>query len=190
MFHLGMWRERLRNGFTDLAEGRPFTPPPVNIDELNDAELANGIGTPLADAAARSDHLLAEIIALYSKLGDKPFEWSLARTTTAAVLRNSYTHSRVHMREYLKENGEGGRGDELFEKAYEEMKAADAPPLIMGTVAYNLACVRAGEGRTDEAIRALGEALQLRPEMKEAAPKDSDLEPLHDDPRFQELVKA
>ena len=146
MFHLGMWRERLRNGLTDFAEGRPFTPPPANIDELNDAELANGIGTPLADAAARSDHLLAEIIALYSKLGDKAFEWSLAKTTTAAVLRNSYTHARVHLHEYLKENGDTDRADELFENAYEEMKAAEAPPLIMGTVAYNLACVRAGQG--------------------------------------------
>lgn len=189
MFHLGMWRERLRNGLTDFAEGRPVTPIPANIDEFNDAELANGIGTPLGDAAARSDHLLAEIIALYSKLGDRPFEWGLARTTTAAVLRNSYTHSRVHLREYLVENGDTEHANELFETAYEEMKAADAPPLIMGAVAYNLACVRAGQGRLDEAIEALAEGLQARPDMKEAAPEDSDLEPLRDDPRFQELVK-
>src|SRR5207245_10418599 len=59
MFHLGMWRERLRNGLADLAEGREFTPAPSNIDEVNDAELANGIGTPLTDAAARSDRLVA-----------------------------------------------------------------------------------------------------------------------------------
>ena len=190
MFHLGMWRERLRNGLADLAEGRSFTPPPVNIDELNDAELADGIGTPLTDAAARSDHLLTEIIDLYSNLGDKPFEWSLARTTTAAVLRNSYTHPRLHLHDYLIENGDKSRANEIFEDAYQEMRVAAAPPLILATVAYNLACVRADQDRLDEAIGALEEALQLRPEMKEGAAKDSDLEPLHDDPRFQELVKG
>jgi tetratricopeptide (TPR) repeat protein len=190
MFHLGMWRERLRNGLTDFAEGRPFTPPPANIDEINDAELANGIGTPLADAAARSDHLLTEIIELYAKVGDKPFEWNLAKTTTAAVLRNSYTHAAVHLSGYFKENGDASRANEIFENAYQQMKGADAPPLIMATVAYNLACARADQGRLDEALEALEEAVNLRPEMKEAAPKDSDLAPLHDDPRFQELVKS
>jgi len=190
MFHLGMWRERLRNGLADLAEGREFTPAPSNIDEVNDAELANGIGTPLTDAAARSDRLLAEIIDLYSRLGDQPFEWSIAKTTTAAVLRNSYTHPRVHLHPSLTENGAKSRANEIFEDAYTEMKAADAPSLILATVAYNLACVRATQGRLDEAIDSLEEAARHRPEITSQAPDDAELAILRDDPRFQELVKS
>jgi len=59
----------------------------------------------------------------------------------------------------------------------------------MGTVIYNLACVRAQEGRGDEALELLRQAISLRPEIREMAPGDSDLGDLHQDPRFQELVK-
>lgn len=190
MFHLGMWRERLRNAFLDVSEGRSFTPIPKNIDEVNDAELADGIGTPLADAAARADHLLGEIIDLYGKLGERAFDWGMAQTTTEAVLRNSFTHARVHLFEYLRENGDVEGADELTEDAVPLMRTASAPALAMGAVIYNLACVRARQGRLDDAIALLDEGLRLRPDMKAAAPNESDLAPLVDDPRFQELVKG
>jgi len=192
MFHLGMWRERMRDALTDLAEGRtPKPPPPIETqDEFNDAELANGIGTPLADAAARSDHLLAEIIALYEKLGDRPFQWYRWSTTTDAILGNSYTHPRIHLFEYWRENGEPDRGYQLLEDAVPEMQEASGNPAVHGTAFYNLACVRVHQQRLDDALENLEQALKLRPEMKAAAPKDSDLAALHDDPRFQELVKS
>ena len=79
-----MWRERLRNAFTEVAQGRSFVHPSENVDELNDAELPEGIGTPLADAAARSDHLLGELIDLYQELGEQPFKWYAATNTTEA----------------------------------------------------------------------------------------------------------
>ena len=192
MFHVGMWRERMRDALTDLAEGRtPKPPPPIERqDEVNDAELANGIGTPLADAAARSDHLLAEIIALYEKLGDRPFQWYRWSTTTDAILANSYTHPRIHLFEYLRENGEPDRGYQLLEDAVPEMQEASGNPFVHGTALYNLACVRVHQQRLDDALENLEQALKLRPEMKAAAPKDSDLAALHEDPRFQELVKS
>lgn len=180
----------MRNALTDLAEGRVPTPPPANTDEVNDAELPNGIGTPLADAAARSDHLLGEIIDLYGRIGDYPFQWYAAKTTTEAVLRNSYTHPRNHLFEYWKENGDQERANQLFEAGAEDMRAASAPPLVMATAIYNLACARAYQGRLDDAIAALEEALRLRPEMKASATTDDDLAPLRDDPRFQELAKT
>lgn len=190
MFHLGMWRERLRNAFLDVSEGRSFTPIPKNIDEVNDAELADGIGTPLADAAARADHLLGEIIDLYEKLGDRAFDWGMARTTTEAVLRNSFTHARVHLFEYLLENADVEGADKLTEDAVSLMRTASAPALAMGAVLYNLACVRARQGRSGEALDLLEEGLALRPDMKADAPGDKDLAPLVDDPRFRELVMS
>jgi tetratricopeptide (TPR) repeat protein len=192
MFHLGMWRERMRNALTQLAEGRtPEPPPPIEQqDELNDAELANGIGTPLADAAARSDHLLAEIIALYEKVGERPFQWYRWSTTTDAVLGNSYTHPRTHMFTYLMENGDPEGASRLFETAAPEMEAASENPMVHATARYNLACVRVLQGRADEALRELAVAFDKRPELKAEAQKDSDLAALHDNPRFQDLVKG
>lgn len=190
MFHLAMWRERLRNGLSDFAAGREFKPPPANIDEFNDAELATGIGTPLADGAARSDQLLGEIIELYGQVGDKPFVWNTARTTTEAVLRNSFTHPRLHVYEYLKENGEIERARAVFDTALAEMREVSAPPLILGTVLYNTAVVRVDQGRSDEAVELLAECFPLRPDMRVSAARDADLSALHGDARFQELLKG
>jgi tetratricopeptide (TPR) repeat protein len=189
MFHLGMWRERMRNALTAVAEGRtPEPPPPIEQqDEFNDAELANGIGTPLADAAARSDHLLAEIIALYEKVGERPFQWYRWSTTTDAVLGNSYTHPRLHIYEYLLENGERDSAFRLWEEAIEDL--AQLSPVHLATAKYNLACVRLRQGKQDEALDLLAQAFELRSELKTHALTDADVQSLRGEPRFQDLVK-
>jgi hypothetical protein len=190
MFHISMWRERLRDALTEFRHARPYTAPPEDIDEVNDAELAGGIGTPLADAAARSDKLLSELIALGGELGDRPFKWYTANTTVEALLRNSYTHPRLHLFEYLRENGERDRAHRVFEDAVSEMRGLSAPPIALGMVIYNLACIRADQGRLDDALGLLEEAFALRPVIKEIAATDPDLAPLYDDPRFKTLVKT
>jgi tetratricopeptide (TPR) repeat protein len=190
LFHLSMWRERLRNALVDVSEGRSYTPPPENQDEVNDAELASGLGVSLSDIAERSDTLLAELIALSDQLGERPFEWYVASNTSEALLRNSYTHPRVHINGYWKENGEPERAHGLFEDAVSDMRDASAPPIVMGTVLYNLACTRVAQERTDEALTLLEEAFEIRPDYKASALSDSDLAPLRDNARFQAAVKS
>ena len=192
MFHISMYRERLRNALTDLAEHREYTPPPPRetIDEFNEQELVHGIGIPLADAAARADLLFGEVIELYDRLGDRPFRWYRSERTTEAVLRNSYMHPRIHQFDYWKENGDQDRAYRLLEDAFSDLRAAEAPPMLMAEAAYNLACVRVYQRRIDEAIASIAEAFTTRPDLKEGAPKDLDLAPLRDDPRFQELIKT
>jgi len=190
MFHLSMWRERLRNALTEFRHARPYAAPPENIDEINDAELASGIGTPLADAAARSDQLLTELIDLAGELGDRPFKWFTATSTTEALLRNSYAHPRLHIAAYLRENGLRDRATRVVEEAAAEMREISAPASAIGVALYNLACARALDDRADEALELLVEAFPLRPDLKAAAPRDPDLEALHDNPGFKALVTS
>jgi tetratricopeptide (TPR) repeat protein len=190
MFHISMWRERLRDALAEFRHARPYTTPPEDIDEVNDAELAGGIGTPLADAAARSDKLLSELIALGGELGDRPFKWYTANTTVEALLRNSYTHPRLHLFEYLRENGELDRARQVFEDAASEMRELSGPPVALGMAIYNLACIRADQGRLNDALDLLEEALAIRPVIKEVAQTDPDLAPLYDDARFKALIKT
>jgi tetratricopeptide (TPR) repeat protein len=192
LFHLSMWRERLRNALTDVREGRTFTPSPEGreIDEVNDAELASGLGVSLSDIAERSDTLLAELIALSDQLGERPFKWNVASTTSEALLRNSYTHPRLHFNAYWKENGEPERANGLFEDAVSDMRDASAPPIVMGTVLYNLACTRVAQDRPDEALALLEEAFGIRPDYKATAASDKDLAPLLENPRFQAALKS
>ena len=175
---------------TDMSEGRSPSPPPADQDELNNAELADGIGIPLSDAAARADYLLTEIITLYDKVGDRPVVWYRAKTTGEAVLGNSYMHPRLHIYEYLRENDEHENADRLWEEALPELRELRATPLHMGPATYNLACTRVHQDHSDEALNLLEEAFSLRPDLRSIAINDPELAPLRDDPRFQELVKS
>lgn len=55
---------------------------------------------------------------------------------------------------------------------------------------YNLACCEARLGETEEAIKHLAAALELRPSLAELAREDSDLDAIREDTRFEELVAA
>lgn len=59
-----------------------------------------------------------------------------------------------------------------------------------GTIFYNLACAEAQLGEADAAIEHLRAALEERPSLADEARKDSDFEPIRDDPRFVEVVAA
>jgi tetratricopeptide (TPR) repeat protein len=187
MFHIAMSRERLRNALIDEAEGRHLAHG-GDIDEINAAELPNGIGTPLADAAARADHLLSEIAGLYERVGERPFQYFATNTTTEAVL-GSYIHERVHFYEYLRDNGDLAAANKQFEETAADLEAVPAPTPQMASAIYNVACARVNQGRPDEAIDLLRKAFEMRPRLRELAPTDVDLEALREDPRFQELIK-
>jgi tetratricopeptide (TPR) repeat protein len=55
---------------------------------------------------------------------------------------------------------------------------------------YDLACVLAQSGRTDEAIDLLGQALEAEPKYRKYAETDTDLDPLRADPRFAQAVES
>src|SRR5438132_242969 len=113
MFHLATWRERLGDALRQVSRGQTYAPPPDNIDEVNDRELAANAATSLEDAAKRSDVALAGLITVWDAMGDRPFEWYMARTTGEALIRNSYHHPRVHLAEHFTERADTARGPRL-----------------------------------------------------------------------------
>ena len=78
---------------------------------------------------------------------------------------------------------EAGDYDTVIERARETLEASGyATPL------YNLACCEALAGRTDDSIGHLRVAFERRPSLRNVARKDTDLDPLRDEPAFRELV--
>ena len=130
MFHIARWRERLRDSFQAAIDGVEYRLP-GNRDEINDAELPNGIGTPLADAAARADHLLTELIDLIDKVGVRKFNWLAEVSAAEAVLRNSYSHPRRHMHDYFSENGELDRANGLIQDGLQELRSLNSSDYVL-----------------------------------------------------------
>ena len=75
-----------------------------------------------------------------------------------------------------------------YDKAAELLEQVRAEHPDDGAVLYNLACAESMRGRTDAALDRLSEALAQGDRFRELARKDSDFEPIRDDPRFRELV--
>ena len=53
---------------------------------------------------------------------------------------------------------------------------------------YNLACCESLAGRSEDAIEHLRRAIEAWPDFRELAAKDSDFDPIRDEPAFKELV--
>ncbi len=190
MFHVSRWRERLRDGLTQVSQGLPVTAPPDDVDGVNDAELPQGAGASLEDAAARSDETVRQLIDLWAALGDRPFKWYWANTTGEALIRISYFHPRNHLAEHFVERGNRARGYRLYEESAAELRRAAAPPHTLGPALYNLACARVAEGRLEEALSLLGEALPMRADLRTAAAGEPDLASLKNEPRFRAMLKG
>ena len=144
MSHIASWREQLRERFVQLRDGGPTMPPPQDIDAFNAAKLAQDAGVPLADAARRSDQALLALIDMWKAMGDRPFTWYVARTTSEALIRNSYAHPRNYLAEHFIERGDRAGGYRIYEESAIELRKAEAPGHILGPASYNVACARAG----------------------------------------------
>jgi len=188
MFHFVKWRERILDALSALRDGRTFTAPPQNVDEFNDAELADPSQMSLVNSAGEADSLLASLIDVYEAVGDRPFSWYRWPTTTEALLGSAYIHPHTHIVEYLKENDDLDGAVRLMESTVSVLRRASAPSTILGVEIYNLACLRVAEGRYDEALRLIEESVTLRPNLKDVAPTDPDLTALHEDERFRAIV--
>ena len=70
------------------------------------------------------------------------------------------------------------------------MQEATAPDEYLWGKHYNLACYEAMAGETDAAFEELRTAIELnRDQVMKLLPHDTDLDPLRDDPRFEELAR-
>jgi Flp pilus assembly protein TadD len=54
---------------------------------------------------------------------------------------------------------------------------------------YDLACLRLGAGKVDEALDAIEKSLTLNPKLKKQASEDPDLSGLKGNPKFESLIK-
>jgi hypothetical protein len=188
MFHIAQWRERLWHALTETAAGQAVNAPSGNIDDLNDAEMAGAVHVTLAREAARSDAALTSLIAMLETMGVQPFKWFMAANTAEAIVRNSYVHPRIHIADQFRARGDVPSSDRLFEETASELRKVEAPGHILGAALFNLASVRATQGRSDEALTLLEEALPMRPDLRAILPGDPEFAALRESPRFRTLL--
>ena len=81
---------------------------------------------------------------------------------------------------------EAGEYAQVAERLSALVAAAPQYPMLF----FNLACCESRCGRTDDALDHLRQAIAMSDEWRESARSDSDLDPIRDEPVFQELIRA
>ena len=79
---------------------------------------------------------------------------------------------------------QAGEYAEVADRGRELVEAHPQYPLLF----YNLACCESLAGRKDDAIDHLRRAIEISDQVREFAKGDSDLDPIREEPAFQQLI--
>jgi hypothetical protein len=99
-------------------------------------------------------------------------------------------HPVMHLTQVLIQHGHIDQANRLMAAFIEKLLNLDESISWRGLNIYNLACHYSQVGEKDKAIARLGEALRMVPEVIEWSKQDPDLNPLRDEPAYQELMHS
>lgn len=139
----------------------------VNGDEI---DAPAGTFVFVRDLAAKRGAVAKEAGTTVVVAGGKPGE----------AFTLSHTERSAPALRYL------GTGE--YDKAVEEFERLRAETPDDAGVLYNLACAESRSGKADQAVEHLGRAVELDASFGELAEKDSDFDPIREDPGFASAV--
>ena len=192
--HVTFWEEQ--RAIRVAAQLRGEEPPPSlgEDDEVNARVQAQYGGRSWADLeaeVARVYALLTDLIQGASEvaLTDPDLHPSLQhRPVWLGIADNVFDHPAIHYADYYLAKGDPARATRVREAAVATLARLFPDSLAYTYGLYNLGCFYALTGQADQALAAVGEALQRAPDLTDWARQDPELDSLHDLPAFQALV--
>jgi hypothetical protein len=187
--HLTAWRENAIAELDTLRTGSPL--PQIAEAGLENEKIyarthALPAGTVLEGAAQSWERLAAGLDALT----EQDLRAPRPRHPEDPVLQLFQNHAYVHLADHLG-NWSAERGDE-HEAERVAIWARDMALSVpdddrgRGAAEYNLGCFYARRGRAAQALPLLERGIRLRPELKEWAKTDTDLDPIREN---EELIR-
>jgi tetratricopeptide (TPR) repeat protein len=194
--HNNFWRE---DGLLHLQAALQGGTPPVREDDQieNDRVFWKQRDTSWEELAAETERLRAETVRLIQQLGPDDlsqrdrYPWQHGASLEGVILVDWYDHPSEHWVDVYLGRGELDRAIELrlaVGATIRELFPDD--PKRYSYMAYKLGVLYARNGRPEQAIDAIREALTVNPSLVERARTDSDLDPIRALPAFQAIVGA
>jgi hypothetical protein len=176
--HLAAWREiearRLLRTVTD-DDPRPGDP----LDESNARIQAKRAKWPAERAATAAEASIDQLIgAIGASTNDSLCECD---QLAAGIGANGVNHALGHLSDIARLADAQDRYAELATEVEGILARNHLMPRDSGVMLYNLACHSALSGRTDDALRLLRKAFARRPDLRDHAPDDPDLESIRDE---------
>ncbi len=189
--HNVTWTERLVRNLAPEARNEP----PIDYGDINqtNAEIfethCHKSWAEVLEHLEKVHRLLVERTqALADELAaTDAFSWQSDRPLWRHIVGVGYSHPLSHIAQYYAEHGKANYATEMQETVAHSLTQFDGGPAWEGVVRYNLACHYSVTGEKEKAIRELGEALRLNPDLIEFSKDDPDLTPIREEPDYQSL---
>jgi tetratricopeptide (TPR) repeat protein len=127
---------------------------------------------------------------VFARPGVKRTAFALEPMTTIVVIGGTpgkaYEPSGWEIWAPLNRLYEAGRYEEAAERGRALVAAYPGYPAML----YNLACCESLAGRTSDALEHVSRAIEMSERFLAYAQEDSDLDPIREQPAFQEILKA
>lgn len=189
--HSTYWWEFFINRLQASADGKEVAPTPDDINPINDRVLQEHKHDSWETVLQKNKHVRESAFVWLDKLSEEDlnnanlYDWMRGRSLSFQFLGNCW-HDEWHFACYLMENGKRQEGiamQENFAAKLQEVQEWEA------TAIYNLACFYSVSGLKQKAITALKKALRMRPELKEWAKQDPDLENIRHETEYQKIYE-
>ena len=189
--HLAHWRRYAAQVLTALRTGD--TPPDAtDIDSLNAAVHASNRGRSTDDIKEDALVSYAELARAVDDCSDDDLLKARPGRDAVAwevVPPNGHLHLGEHLGFWYQAQGDEPSAERAQKWMLEVHEAAFADPRSRAFGEYNLACYYARQGRAADAIPHLKRSLELHPELKEWANKDTDLDRIRQAPELRAILE-
>lgn len=180
--HLTAWRVFAADELE--ANGRGETMPDATIEEelFNARAYASNRDRPASEvvAAARDswDRLGVAVDDASDAVLLKPRQRRPYQQQWQTVPNNTYYHLAEHLVYWYLDLGDVAQAERAARWGYDLAVGTYPEDRVVAVAEYNLACIYGRVGRVDEAVSRLKRAFELRPDLRDVAKDDTDLDPI------------
>ena len=187
--HLNSWREREAQIIEGVRTGGAL-PAEVDEEQQNNRIYLATRDQSCADAIAAARRSWDSLEAALEACTEEDFERPRPHAQPPQRLGDASPgdHVATHIFWCHMEAGDEKAGEAILRWAQDLSARTSNSPRTHAVGTYNLACFYGRTGRAREAVPLLRESFDVMPELKGWSLKDPDLDPIREDPKFQELV--
>lgn len=190
--HLTAWRQVAVAEMDAVRTGGPGPDVSDNDDIENAKTYKKTRQQPAAsiNKAAKSswDQLAAAVEACSDADLSKPRLRRPEQPLWQTIPNNTYFHLAEHLANWHTEIGDEAEAEKATTWGHDLACSTFPDDRTRGVAAYNLACFYAKRGPGEEAMPYLRKGIELRPELRDWAKQDADLDPIRSIPELASLL--
>jgi tetratricopeptide (TPR) repeat protein len=189
--HLAFWGDHFNRQVEAARADKPVPEAGDYYEIINDGVLLRNKEKTFEEARAEEEGAFAKTLELLESedpdalVDAAKYPHLKGRSLLDRALGTECYHVVAHISDYYLKQG-------LYEKAAglqeEYSKKLSAFPGWDANAPYNLACFYSLNGKAEKALGNLKQAFLIKPDLKEWAKKDPDIDPVRQEPEYQRMI--